>query len=104
MAGGPNTGSRPWLFAFRDNRPNRVEPEDAGGEEERRWKGGGQTLTFPELVLEVRVTPSLPVEVDAVADEQSPAHPRGDRTGLPAHHDGREPVDWRRIRDSSWAI
>lgn len=62
------------------------------------------TLTFPQLVLEVRVTPSLPVEVDAVADKQSPTQPRRDRAGLPAHHDCREPVDWRRIRCSSRAI
>lgn len=62
------------------------------------------TLTFPQLVLEVRVTPSLPVEVDAVADEQSPAHPRSDRAGLPAHHNCRESVDWRRILVSIRAI
>lgn len=87
---------------IRDERPNRVEPEDAGGD--GGGGGGRSTLTFPQLVLEVRVTPSLSVEIDAVADEQSPAHPRGDRAGLPAHHGCRNPVGWRRIRGSIWAI
>lgn len=50
------------------------------------------TLTFSQPVLEVRVTPSFPVEIDAVTDEQSPAHPRGYRAGLTAHHNSRDPV------------
>lgn len=44
------------------------------------------TLTFPQLVLEVRVTPSFPVKIETVTDEQGPAHARGDRAALPAHH------------------
>lgn len=63
----------------------------------RRKRRRRSTLTFPQLVLEVRVTPSFPVEVDAVTDEQSPAHPRGDRAGLTAHHNCRDPVGSRRI-------
>lgn len=45
------------------------------------------TLTFPQLVLEVRVTPTFPVKIDAVTNEQGAAHARGDRTALSAHHD-----------------
>lgn len=44
------------------------------------------TLTFPQLVLEVRVAPSFPVKIDAVTDEQGPADARGDRAALPTDH------------------
>lgn len=44
------------------------------------------TLTFSQPVLEVGVTPSFPVEVDAVADEQSPANTGGYRARFTAHH------------------
>ena len=35
------------------------------------------TLTFSQPVLEVGVTASFLVEIDAVTDEQGAAHPRG---------------------------
>lgn len=44
------------------------------------------TLTFPQPVLEAGVTPPFPVEIDAVTDENGPAHPRGYRARLAAHH------------------
>lgn len=46
------------------------------------------TLTFPQLVLEVRVAPTFPVEIDAVTQEQGAAHARGDGSAPPAHHGG----------------
>ena len=47
--------------------------------------GPGDPLTFPQPVLEVGVTPSLAVEVNAVPDEKGPAHAGGDGA-VPAHH------------------
>lgn len=44
------------------------------------------TLTFPQLVLEVRVTPTFPVKIDAVTNKQGAAHARGDCTAFSAHH------------------
>ena len=41
--------------------------------------GPGDPLTFPQPVLEVGVTPSLAVEVNAVPDENSDG-------AVPAHH------------------
>lgn len=45
----------------------------------------GDPLTFSQSVLEVGVTPSLAVEVNAVPDEKGPAHTSGD-SAIPAHH------------------
>lgn len=55
----------------------------------------GYLLLSPSLsqpVLEVGVTPSLFVEIDAVTDEQSAANPGRQSTGPPAHHISRFPV------------
>lgn len=91
-----------WAVTDRLNRPepDRPTPDRIGaprpgeGEEEERKRS---TLTFPQPVLEVGVTPSLLVEVDAVTDEQSAAHPRGQRAGPAAHHVSRDPVGSRRV-------
>lgn len=45
----------------------------------------GDPLTFSQSVLEVGVTPSLAVEVNAVPDEESPAYTSGD-SAIPTHH------------------
>lgn len=55
-----------------------------GGWTLRAW-GRGDPLTFSKPVLEVGVTPSLAVKVNAVPDEKSPADTGGDGT-VPAHH------------------
>lgn len=68
--------------------PDRVQVQVSGMMKERR-KRRRSTLTLSQPVLEVGVTPSFPVEIDAVTDEQSPAHPRGQRAGLTTHHDSR---------------
>lgn len=57
----------------------------AGRGRGREARGVGPTLTFSQPVLEVGVTPSLAVEVNAVPDEEGPAHTGGDGT-VPAHH------------------
>lgn len=58
----------------------------------RKRRKKRSTLTFSQSVLEVRVTPSFPVEINAVTDEQSPAHARSYRARLTAHHDSLDPV------------
>lgn len=50
------------------------------------WLDGLWVLTFPELLLEVGVTPSFPVEVDAVAEEQRAAHADCDSARSAIHH------------------
>lgn len=60
-------------------------PGGEGAGQGREARGVGPTLTFSQPVLEVGVTPSLAVEVNAVPDEEGPAHTGGDGT-VPAHH------------------
>lgn len=51
-----------------------------------RWGGGRSTLTFPQPVLEVGVTPPFSIKIDAITDEQSPANARSYRARPAAHH------------------
>lgn len=57
--------------------PDRTGPDLVGLTKVRKRRKKRSTLTLSQPVLEVGVTPSFPVEIDAVTDEQSPAHPRG---------------------------
>lgn len=56
----------------------------AGGRQDAAGRAG-DPLTFSQPVLEVGVAPSLAVEVNAVPDEEGPAHAGGDGA-IPAHH------------------
>lgn len=81
-------------------KPDRTRPDRTGPGLRYQMKAKRRrrsTLTFPQPVLEVGVTPSLPVEVNAVPDEQGPAHSRSYRARLTAHHNCREPLGSRTI-------
>lgn len=72
--------------------PPRAGTEPGGGGAPARGsraEGAARTLTLPQPVLEIRVAPPLAVEIDAVADEESPAEARGDGAGLTHHHGAR---------------
>ena len=66
-------------------RPARSRGRGRRGGRGREAQGTGDPLTFSQPVLEVGVTPSLAVEVNAVTNEKSPTHAGGDGA-VPAHH------------------
>ena len=70
-------------------------PGSKGGGGRPQAPGTGPPLTFSQPVLEVGVTSSLAVEVNAVPDEKGPAH-AGGNGAVPAHH--LLPTEQRRLR------
>lgn len=97
--------------ALHPRRPPHPRARQRGASRRRRGKAAGPvprgpTLTFSKPVLEVGVTSSLAVEVNAIPDKKSPADTGGDGA-VPAHHllsteeQEREPRR-RAPRRSSW--
>lgn len=79
----PPRGGTPSPAHRRGDGTLRVAAAETGAE--CRRPGAGEPLTFSQSVLEVGVTSSLAVEVNAVPDEEGPAHTSGDGA-IPAHH------------------
>lgn len=82
---GPQTLQHHAAAQHAAGRPARSRGRGRRGGRGREAQGTGDPLTFSQPVLEVGVTPSLAVEVNAVTDEKGPAHAGGDGA-VPAHH------------------